>query len=489
MLRSLGSLEAVLAAVTQTAAKVSTVTDLEAVEVGPGRAVVRASAREGFTRPRLHCEWASGMLAGTPMLFGLPNAHVEETECQAQGGTQCLYVVTWDAEQAETAADPQQRVTALESQLAAMSERLQSVYATASDLVSTEDLDAVLHRIVERAASTVRAPSHILAVRTDPDGELQVYSHGIDDEQALEVLAHAAAESSRTAADSMLVVDVTSSRRDYGQLIACYPGVNQFFPQEKQTLSLYAKHAAAVLDMAVALKESALRTDQVSCLLSLSHALAQAGTSAEVAERLAAAIPEVVDCDRIAVWLWNEGERCLRAHATWGRSAAQAADMSDTRITPEDTPYLKSMLEDPKPHFFEQGTDDPFIRQIMTSLDEVALTVVPIVSRDAFLGIVTASVSERPERLRPDSDLLERLTGIASLAAPAIQNGRLVDKLRHRASHDGLTGLLNRVGFRQHIDTVLEEARPGEKSWVCCSWTSTSSSRSTTPTDTRPATN
>jgi len=461
LLRSLGSLEAVFGAITQSAAKVSTATDMEAVEVGPGRAVIRATARKGYTRRRLHCEWARGLLAGTPVLFGLPHAHVEESECQAQGGTQCLYAVSWDAEQAETAADPQQRVTALEAQLVAMSERLQSVYATASDLVSTEDLDTVLHRIVERAASTVRAPSHILAVRTDPSGELQVYSHGIGDHQAQDVLARASREASAQADDSMLVVDVTSSRRHYGRLIACYPGANQFFPQEKQTLSLYAKHAAAVLDMAVALQESALRHEQVSCLLSLSHALAQAGTSAEVAERLAAAIPEVVDCDRTAVWLWDEGERCLRSLAPRGRKAERARDMRDMRITSEDTPHLKSTLEAPRRHFFEPGTDDLLIRQIMTTLDEIALTVVPIVSRDSFLGIVTVSVSERPERLRPDSDLLQRLTGVASLAAPAVENGRLVDKLRRRASHDGLTGLLNRVGFRQHIDSVLGETQPG----------------------------
>jgi diguanylate cyclase (GGDEF)-like protein len=462
LLRSLGSLEAVLAAVAQTGAKVSTVTDMEAVEVGPGRAVVRAVTREGFTRRPLHCDWAKGLLSGTPLLFGLPLAHVEETECQAQGGAQCLYVATWDAEQAAAAADPQQRVTALEAQLVAMSGRLQSVYATASDLVSTEDLDTVLRRIVERAASTVRAPSHILAVRTDPDAELQVYSHGIDDAEARGVLERASLQSGAPEDDSMLVVDVTSSRRDYGQLIACYPGVNQFFPQERQTLSLYAKHAAAVLDMAVALQDSSLRHEQVSALLSLSHALAQAGTSVEVAERLAAAIPEVVDCDRTRVWLWDESERSLRSFATGGRKAEHAPDMNEVPIRLQDTPYLQNMLNEPKPLFFNKGTDDPFVRQMMATLDQVALTVVPIVTHDAFLGIVTASVSDRPERLRPDSDLLERLTGVASLAAPAIQNGRLVDKLRHRASHDGLTGLLNRVGFRHHIDRVLQDARPGQ---------------------------
>jgi len=49
---------------------------------------------------------------------------------------ECRYVVSWDRELAEAAADPEQRVTALEAQVVAMSQRLESAYATASDLVS-----------------------------------------------------------------------------------------------------------------------------------------------------------------------------------------------------------------------------------------------------------------------------------------------------------------------------------------------------------------
>src|SRR6202035_1608265 len=196
VLRSLGSTEAVLQAVAQSTARVSAVTKMEAIEAAPGRGVVMASAREGFTRLRLHCDWTTGLLSGLPILFGLPLAHVEESECQTRGDRQCLYTVTWDAEKAAAAADPQQRVTSLEAQLVAMTERLHSAYATAGDLVSTDDLDTVLHRIVERAADAVRAPSHILAVRTEPTAELQVYSHGIDARKAQELatatLAHEA---------------------------------------------------------------------------------------------------------------------------------------------------------------------------------------------------------------------------------------------------------------------------------------------------------
>ena len=69
------------------------------------------------------------------------------------------------------------------------------------------------------------------------------------------------------------------------------------------------------------------------------------------------------------------------------------------------------------------------------------------------------SVVADPERLRQAPELTERLTGIASLAGPAIQNGRLVDELAFKASHDALTGVLNRVGFGQLFDGAVGGAR------------------------------
>ncbi|HEY4450916.1 MAG TPA: diguanylate cyclase [Solirubrobacteraceae bacterium] len=457
LLRSLGSVEALLSAITETAPRFSTATDMEAVEVGPGRAVVRAVAREGFTRRRVHCDWASGIVASAPMLFGLPQANVQESECQARGDAHCLYTVTWDAELAASAADPQLRVTELEAQLQAISARLNSVYAIAGDLISTETVETALLRIVERAADTVRAPSHILAVRPLPGADLQVYSRGID-RRAADALARATLANKPTPTDSTLVVEVASSRRAYGQLIARYPGGIAFFAQEREALELYAKHAAAVLDMALARQESVQRHEQVSSLLALSHALAAAGTSVEVAERLAAAIPDVIDCDRTAVWLWNAPQRSLQVLASWGQTAETGPALAGLRIVPGDTTSLQRMLTHPQPILFEQSTDDPFVGGLMRSLEVVALTVVPIIARGAFLGILTVSVCERPERLRLRDDLLERLTGIAALAAPAIQNGQLVDQLNHKASHDGLTGLLNRVGFRHRIDAALARA-------------------------------
>jgi diguanylate cyclase (GGDEF)-like protein len=160
--------------------------------------------------------------------------------------------------------------------------------------------------------------------------------------------------------------------------------------------------------------------------------------------------------------MWDHLEQNLRSFAMSGQTPEQAAYLRELVISPDDTPLLPQLIAVPEPHFFDDRTEDPFMRGLMATLGMAAVAVVPIIARDIFLGVFTVSVVDSPQRLRSDGDLPERLTGVAALAATAIQNGQLVDKLSHKASHDALTGLLNRVGFRQCIDQILDSARPGD---------------------------
>jgi diguanylate cyclase (GGDEF)-like protein len=449
LLRSLGSPEAVLRGITITAAKFSAVTDMEAIETSSSHAVVRSRTREGFDRHPLMCEWVKGLLSQPCVLFGLPPARVEETECQARGASACSYVISWDKELAEASADPEQRVTALEAQVVAMSQRLESAYATASDLVSPDDLDTVLARILERAADAVRAPGYVLAVRPDPAGEAQVFSEGVSAEEAARIASSVTDASA--ASEGMLCVEVASGRRQHGRLFALHPAGVGFFPQEEQLLTLYAKHAAAVLDTALAMRESSRRHEQVSALLSLSQAIGRAETTEEVARRFTDAVVDLVGCDQSTMWLWDDELGGLRREGTAG------ADPDARRMTigMGDTPYLAKMLRDPRPMFFDGEEQDPVLVAMMTDARLVAMAVVPITAHDVFLALLAVGVEHRPERLQRSADVLEKLNGVAALAAPALQNRHLIDELGHQVLHDGLTGVLNRTGFGRSLDTVL----------------------------------
>jgi diguanylate cyclase (GGDEF)-like protein len=73
-------------------------------------------------------------------------------------------------------------------------------------------------------------------------------------------------------------------------------------------------------------------------------------------------------------------------------------------------------------------------------------------------------VFDRPERLRPTLDLLDRLSGVAAQATTALQNGRLLDEMTHQATHDQLTGLANRLRFTTELREAVTRAQAGTES-------------------------
>jgi diguanylate cyclase (GGDEF)-like protein len=450
LLRSLGSPERIYEQIAATATKFSTVTELVPLEVAPGHAAIRGRNRLGIPRHPLLCDYTRGLLSQPPVLFGLPAALVEETSCAARGDEHCMYEVTWDAEGAEAAASPQALVTALEAQLAAMRERLESMYAMAGELIAVDDLDGALARITDRAAEAVRAPSYLLAVRTGD--RVHVHARGLENEDC-ERLAEGLLDGSVTEdGDTRLVANVASSRRHYGRLMAVSP-TGGFFPSEQDLFCVYARYAAAVLDSATALEEARRQHELSHGLLELSQALAVANTRDEVAERIAEAVPAVIDCDRVVVYLWDDEQQVLLCRAATGARADDPA-LRELQVTREDSAGLERMEagEAPTaPRFLDRGNADPFTLEMMDRLGSQVIVGVPIWVRGTFHGALGVAAMERPERLADTPELRERLTGVAAQAGTALENARLVESVSHQALHDGLTGLLGHRAFHESL--------------------------------------
>jgi|tagenome__1003787_1003787.scaffolds.fasta_scaffold20975669_3 diguanylate cyclase (GGDEF)-like protein len=458
LLRSLGSPEEVYRQMTLTASKFTTITDLEPVEVEPGHAVIISRVHDGFERTREHCDWAQGLLGQPTVLFGLPPASVEETTCQARGDDCCTYEVTWDAELAEERSNPVEHIAALESQLSAMTERLESVYATATDLIADTDLDSVLARITERAATAVRAPRYLLAVRPQDESDLRCHHSGFDEAEALRLAEQLLDTPADELPSNWLVADVSSERRAYGRLVAMSD--SNFFPQERYLLELYARYAATALDGATALDEAQRGHEEAEALLQLARSLAEAKTSAEVATRLADAVPAVVDCDRVSVWGWDEDAGALKCLAI---SGMVVADRPLEQIAAGETPSIPDQLAAPntEPLFYDRDSDDEFVRDILRRYDMAAMVVAPIVARGEFLGTLAVQVADDAGRLEPSRDLRDRISGVVAQAASALQTARLLERMSHQASHDGLTGLANRALFTERMEQAMAAAERG----------------------------
>ncbi len=452
LLRSLGSPERIYEQIALTATKFSTVTDMTPVEVAPGRAVITARNRLGIARHPQLCDYTRGMLSQPPMLFGLPAATVEESTCAARGDEACLYTVSWDADAASTAAaEPQALITALEAQLEATRDRLESVYATATDLITLDDVNSALVRITERAASAVRAPTYLLAVRMRET--LHVHSSGLAEADAERVAQELLDGTGSEEGDSRLIAEVASNQRSYGRIMAASPA-GGFFPSERELFDVYARYAAAVLDSAMAFDEARRQHEQSRALLELSQAFTSATTRDEVAQRLSEAIPAMVDCDRVVVYLWDEEDERLSCRAATGARSDDPLLLS-LEIRPTDSPLLRRPDPDEsaaEPRFTNLETADPFVRSMMETLGSREVVAVPISVRGTFHGILIVVTTSGRGRLAESPELRELLSGVVAHAGTALESARLLETWAHRALHDGLTGLLGHRAFHEALE-------------------------------------
>ncbi len=461
LFRSLGSPENVYRQIATSSTKYSIVTTLEAVDVGPGFARIVATPVDGFPRDADHCAWTCGLLSQPTILFGLPPATVRHERCAALGAPDCRYTVTWDPQQADGRARRAGENAALREQLTAAQQRLHGIFETAGDLIAADEISDALARITDRAAVEVRAPRYLLAVRIASDGELLCHHKGFAEHEVASYSEQVLGAHPGALPENWLVVPVRSSRRDYGRLLAMYEPGRKFFPQERELLEVYARYAASALDSATALMEAKQRYEQSSALLALARALAAAGTSGEVARKIADAVPEVVDCDRVAVYLWDPVRGGLVRSAIAHRHQAQVPESGKWIRTPTPGGPLQRLLADPQsePIFVDAESGDPLLRELFANIGAVATIVVPIATPDSLLGLLAASVMDRGERLEPSPDLLDRLSGVAAQATTALQNGRLVDQITYQAMHDDLTGLANRLQFMDALRASLKRAR------------------------------
>jgi diguanylate cyclase (GGDEF)-like protein len=462
VLRTLGSPEALLRKVAVAGRRFSVVADLEALESRAGYAEIRATAAAGFARHPLHCAWTQGMFTQATVLFGLPPSVVEHDACQAEGAPECRYTIRWPAG-GEHDVDPREEILSLRRQLSAMSERLESVFATAADLIGSDNLDDTLARITNRAALQVRAPQYVLAVRPTPDSEVLWHQQGFEDDEARDVARRIVQDDPGTHPEHWLVAPVRSHRTAYGALAAMYRPGETFFPAERQLLDLYARYAATALDSAAALREARdghrdaqARYQETRALLDLARRLATAGSSDQVAQRLVEAVPAVVDCDRVGVYLWDDAARALLRHVV--HAPGQDADAGLSAVHPENVPVLARLAEQPDPAPIFIDLDRSPVNAALRDVGAVASVAVPIVTDDRLLGCLVVSVLTGPARLEDTPELRDRLSGVAAHAVQALLNGRLVDHITHQATHDQLTRVANRTGFYQGLARVAGAA-------------------------------
>ena len=457
LIRAMGSPRQVYRQLPRAVAKFSTTSTMEVLESGATHATLSYRLHEGYRHSRLDCEYAQGLIGMVPTIFGLPSAELVHTQCESDGHPVCLYHLTWERRRR---LGGRRRSEDDGPELLALREQLRILQSAAADLVASEDVDTVLQRIVEKAAEAVLAPGWVLAVADPAGGPALVHSAGLPqshvDSLAATLLAGA------HPGPHVVAVDVASARRVHGRLAAVYRPGDGGLGHEREMLGAYAGYAAAALDLLMALETSRQEADRAGTLLTLAHELAGATDAGDVCAVVAEALPRVVGCDSAAVLLWDPAEGALRTAASVDPTEENRRIMYATALRAEDIPELVGMLTDREPRFLRPESSSPLLRQLLEALQLTDVVAVPVLAGRTFLGVATASwpAGRAPAVLA--GDVLHRLRGVGDQAATALQRARLLETVRHQATHDALTGLPNRALFLDRLGEVLATTAPDQ---------------------------
>jgi diguanylate cyclase (GGDEF)-like protein len=463
--QALGSPEALYANAAAAVAMVCPIVRWTATQVAIRDWTIEQRLGEGFEPFEELCSVQAGIMEISTVIFGYPLAAVVEEQCACRGAPACVFRIRW-----EPADEVARQAEFLEERVRALEGRLEQFERTVGDLVSGEDLQTVLARTFVAASRSVRAPICVLALSDLPEGVQRVYSSGVS-VAGSEVIAAGLLAGTEADEDLRLVAEVASTRRRYGRLAAIRP-TGGFLPQERSRLQAYASLLAAALDSGGALAEAHLHEaearrqelearrqgDTARALLELSTALAEVTSVEEMAAKLVRAVPAVMGCDGAAVLLPDADGTQAWIVATHGFSASV-----DRLLKSHPVPIVDRRAGQTEFERYSDTAAGSLSQTMMGAAGASARMVIPIFVDGQWAGAIDASVAGDPDRLRPNHDAQERLRGLAAQAATAIRNAHLLDRVRHEALHDPLTGLPNRALILDRAEQMLARARRNQQ--------------------------
>jgi diguanylate cyclase (GGDEF)-like protein len=122
-----------------------------------------------------------------------------------------------------------------------------------------------------------------------------------------------------------------------------------------------------------------------------------------------------------------------------------------------DYPATRAVLETETPTIVDADdpSADPNELAYLETIGMRSMAMVPMVAAGKAIGTLEF-MSTRTGVFGPHD--IELATMLAGEGAMALENARLYEEIRHQALHDGLTGLANRVLFRDRVANAIERS-------------------------------
>ena len=224
---------------------------------------------------------------------------------------------------------------------------------------------------------------------------------------------------------------------------------DHFDSETVDLLTLFSTQASMALQNA---KLYSLERRRASQLEAINAVARETTVVLDVKELLAKAcrkIREAFDVSQVTMLVKEDEDLKLQAH-----HGNLTLRIPEGGKVPAGAGLWGRALRESKTVIENEGEADPDCVGIY--LESVARMCIPLVSFGQTLGVLVL------DSARPDSFLasdIQSLESVADICATAIQNAHYVERVKHLAYLDGLTGIFNRRYFELRIQEELERAR------------------------------
>ena len=195
--------------------------------------------------------------------------------------------------------------------------------------------------------------------------------------------------------------------------------------------------------------------DDLRSVVAMSNDVARTMDPQLVGDRIARHIAQAVGAGDCALSYWDHaGDRLV----TLGYYPPERRDTLEPAYPLADYPETRRVLELARPLLVDtlDPNADPNEVAYLNSINQRSMAIVPLIAAGTTIGTLELTSALNGAF---DARHVEIATMLAGEAAMALENARLYDEIRHQALHDGLTGLANRVLFRDRVIQALERNR------------------------------
>jgi diguanylate cyclase (GGDEF)-like protein len=174
-----------------------------------------------------------------------------------------------------------------------------------------------------------------------------------------------------------------------------------------------------------------------------------------VGDRIAVHIARAVGADDCALSYWD---RATDRVITLGYDPPERRAALSESYHLDDFPTTRRVLLDQRPTVIDAADPaaDPAEAAYLASIGQRTMAMIPLVAAGRTVGLIEITSSRTGAF---DGRAVELASMLAGEAAMALENARLYDEIRHQALHDGLTGLANRVLFRDRVEHAVARSR------------------------------